>query len=140
MFNLAIHSMLHGCDVVNLRVEDVPPHGQLLIAQQCVRKKTGQPVRFELTEQTREAVDAYITAVARKPGQFLFLGRRDSDRAITTRQYARLVAKWVAIIGLDPSFFGTHSLRRTKATLVYRRTGNQRAVQHEAPKKAACAD
>ena len=93
------------------------------------QKKTGQPVRFELTEQTREAVDAYIKPVGRKPGQFLFLGRRGTHGGITTRQYARLVAKWIASIGLDPSVFGTHSLRRTKATLIYRRTGNLRAVQ-----------
>ena len=66
---------------------------------------------------------------AKKPGQHLFTGRRDCDRAITTRQYARLVGKWIASIGLDPSLFGTHSLRRTKATLIYRRTGNLRAVQ-----------
>ena len=77
------------------------------------QKKTGQPVRFELTEQTREAVDAYIKAVGKAPGQFLFLSRRGG--AITTRQYARLVAKWIASIGLDPSVFWTHSLRRTKA-------------------------
>ena len=50
-------------------------------------------------------------------------------RFMTTRQYARLVAKWIAGIGLDPHVFGTHSLRRTKATLIYRRTGNLRAVQ-----------
>ena len=48
---------------------------------------------------------------------------------MTTRQYARLVSGRVATIGLDPRFFGTHSLRRTKATLIYRRTGNLRAVQ-----------
>jgi integrase len=72
-----------------------------------VRQKTGQPVRFELTEQTREAVDAYIKVVGSKPGQFLFLGRRGSQKALTTRQYVRLVTKWVASIGLDPSFFGT---------------------------------
>jgi integrase len=48
---------------------------------------------------------------------------------MTTRQYARLVAKWVGGIGLDPSLFGTHSLRRTKTTLIYRRAGNLRAVQ-----------
>ena len=118
MFNLAIDSKLRGCDVVNLRVEDVAPHGQTVDRVTVRQKKTGQPVRFELTEQSREAVDAYIKAVGRKPGQFLFLGRHGSDRAITTRQYARLVAKWV---GLDPSFFGTHSLLRTKATLIYRR-------------------
>ena len=125
MFNLAIDSKLRGCDVVSLRVEDVAPHGHA-VDRATVR---GQPVRFEMTEQTREAVDSYIGATRKKPGEFLFSGRRGRDRPITTRQYARLVCQWIASIGLDPSFFGTHSLRRTKATLIYRRTGNLRAVQ-----------
>jgi integrase len=128
MFNLAIDSKLRGCDVVSLKVEDVAPHG-LAVDRAIVRqRKTGQPVRFELTELTREAVDVHIKATG-KPGQFLFAGRRGSDQAITTRQYARLVSRWISGIGLDPSFFGTHSLRRTKATLIYRRTGNLRALQ-----------
>ena len=93
------------------------------------QKKTGRPVRFELTEQTRQAVDDYIKAAGKKPGEFLFSGRGGHNRCMTTRQYARLVSIWVATIGLDPHFFGTHSLRRTKATLIYRRTGNLRAVQ-----------
>ena len=93
------------------------------------QKKTGHSVRFELSEQTREAVDDYIKAARKKAGEFLFASRRHSQRYITTRQYARLVSDWIASIGLDPSFFGTHSLRRTKATLIYRRTGNLRAVQ-----------
>jgi integrase len=93
------------------------------------QKKTGRPVRFEMTEQTREALDGYINATGKKPADFLFVGRRRGDRGMTTRQYARLVATWIASIGLDPKLFGTHSLRRTKATLIYRRTGNLRAVQ-----------
>ena len=129
MFNLAIDSKLRGCDVVSLRVEDVAPHGHAVDRASIRQKKTGQPVRFEMTEQTREAVDSYIGAASKKPGEFLFGGRRGRDRPITTRQYARLVCQWIASIGLDPSFFGTHSLRRTKATLIYRRTGNLRAVQ-----------
>lgn len=84
---------------------------------------------FELTEQTREAVDEYIKAAGKKPGEFLFASSRNRERCMTTRQYARLVSEWIASIGLDPSFFGTNSLRRTKATLIYRRTGNLRAVQ-----------
>ena len=76
------------------------------------------------------ADDEYLRLTGRKPGQFLFAGRRDDDkRGLTTRQYARLVQEWVASIGLDPAKFGTHSLRRTKAVLIYRRTGNLRAVQ-----------
>jgi integrase len=82
-----------------------------------------------MTEQTREAVDSHIAAANKKLGEFLFGGRRGRDRPLTTRQYARLVGQWIATIGLDQSFFGTHSLRRTKATLIYRRTGNLRAVQ-----------
>jgi integrase len=93
------------------------------------QKKTGQPVRFELTEQTRQAVDDYLKVADRKPGQFLFPGRRGLEEAMSTRQYARLVSGWTASIGLDPHIFGTHSLRRTKAALIYRRTGNLRAVQ-----------
>jgi hypothetical protein len=92
------------------------------------QRKTGLPVRFELTDQTRQALDEYLHLTGRKPGQFLFTGR-GSLRGLTTRQYARLVGEWVASIGLDPHKFGTHSLRRTKAVLIYRRTGNLRAVQ-----------
>ena len=92
------------------------------------QKKTGQPARFEMTEQTREAVDSYLASTHKKPDEFLFGSRRGRDRPITTRQYSRLVYQWIAGIGLDPSF-RTHSLRRTKATLIYRRTGNLRAVQ-----------
>ena len=87
------------------------------------------PVRFELTEQTRQAVDDYVRGADKKPGEFLFVGRRGRGQSITTRQYARLVSDWIENIGLDPTLFGTHSLRRTKATLIYRRTGNLRAVQ-----------
>jgi len=128
MFNLAIDSKLRGCDVVALKVEDVAPSGYS-VDRATVRQKTGQPVRFELTEQTRQAVDDYVRVAGKKPGEFLFTGRSRPGGSMTTRQYARLVSEWIANIGLDPHLFGTHSLRRTKATLIYRRTGNLRAVQ-----------
>ena len=92
------------------------------------QRKTGRPVRFELTEQTRQAIDDYIRLVGKKSGEFLFTGRRPGQ-GITTRQYARLLSDWLIGVGLDPHVYGTHSLRRTKATLIYRRTGNLRAVQ-----------
>ena len=111
MFNLAIDSKLRGYDVVSLRVEDVAPHGHAIDRASVRQRKTGQPVRFEITEQTREAIDNYIDASRKKPGEYLFGGHRGRDRPITTRQYARLVCQWIASIGLDPSFFGTHSLR-----------------------------
>ena len=129
MFNLAIDSKLRGCDVVALKVEDIAPSGYAIDRATVRQKKTGQPVKFELTEQTRQAVDDYLRGTSRKPAEFLFSGRGDAGRGITTRQYARLVSKWIAGIGLDANRFGTHSLRRTKATLIYRRTGNLRAVQ-----------
>ena len=129
MFNLAIDSKLRGCDVVALKVEDIAPNGYSVDRVTIRQKKTGQPVRFELTEQTRQVLDDYLRAAGKTPGQFLFTGRHESQRGMTTRQYARLVSSWVARIGLDPHVFGTHSLRRTKATLIYRRTGNLRAVQ-----------
>jgi integrase len=128
LFNLAIDSKLRGCDVVAVRIDDVAPSGYSLDRATIRQKKTGRPVRFELTDQTRQAIDEYLRLTGRKPGQFLFAGRGDKG-GLTTRQYARLVQEWVASIGLDPAKFGTHSLRRTKAVLIYRRTGNLRAVQ-----------
>jgi integrase len=129
MFNLAIDSKLRGCDVVALKIEDIAPHGYAVERATVRQKKTGQPVRFEVTEQTRQAVDDYIRTADRKRGEFLFAAPRRPGRGLSTRQYSRLVSDWIRGIGLDPCMFGTHSLRRTKATLIYRRTGNLRAVQ-----------
>ena len=129
MFNLAIDSKLRGCDVVAIRVEDVAARGYAADRATIRQRKTGRPVRFELSEQTRQAINNYLKATYKKPGEFLFTGRRGSQTNMTTRQYARLVSEWIASAGLDPRLFGTHSLRRTKATLIYRRTGNLRAVQ-----------
>ena len=129
LFNLAIDSKLRGCDVVSLKVEDVAPHGHAINRATVRQRKTGRPVKFEITEQTRQTVDDYLKINRKKPSDFLFTGRRGPDRCLTTRQYARLLSEWIAGIGLDPSLFGTHSIRRTKATLIYRRTGNLRAVQ-----------
>jgi len=112
-----------------LKVEDVAPNGYTVERATVRQRKTRRPVKFELTEQTRQAVEDYLRASGKKPGEFLFSGRRQGDHCMTTRQYARLAAEWIGSIGLDPRLFGTHSLRRTKATLIYRRTGNLRAVQ-----------
>src|SRR6202171_5843320 len=127
MFNLAIDSKLRGCDVVAIKVEDVAASGYTADRATVRQKKTGRPVRFELSEQTRQAVDDYLKVANKRPGEFLFTGRRGAERNITTRQYARLVAEWIGSVGLDPRLFGTHSLRRTKATLIYRRAGDRRA-------------
>ena len=129
LFNLAIDSKLRGCDVVSVRVEDVAPRGFAVDRAAVRQKKTGHPVKFEVTEHTRQAIDDYLRSSGKQPGEFLFTGRRGPGMNLTTRQYARLVSEWIASIGLDPLQFGTHSLRRTKATLIYKRTGNLRAVQ-----------
>jgi integrase len=129
MFNLAIDSKLRGCDVVSLTVEDVAPNGVAIDRATVRQRKTGHPVRFELSEQTREAVDGYIRAAHKKAVEFFFTSRRYPGHSLTTRQYARLVSERIAGIGLDPALYGTHSLRRTKATLIYRKTGNLCAVQ-----------
>jgi integrase len=126
LFNLAIDSKLRGCDVIGLKVEDIAPNGYAIERATIRQKKTGRSVRFEVTEQTRQAVDDYLRAANRKRGDFLFAAQRQADRGLSTRQYARLVADWIHGIGLDPCLFGTHSLRRTKATMIYRRTGNLR--------------
>jgi integrase len=93
-----------------------------------MQKKTHR-VQFEITEQTRDAVAAWIATAHLKPEQFLFPSRVLESPRLSTPQYARIVESWVSSIGLDPAAYGTHSLRRTKATLIYRRTRNLRAVQ-----------
>jgi integrase len=102
MFNLAIDSKLGGCDVVALKVDDVAPSGYAVDRATVRQKKTGQPVSFELTEQTRQVVDDYVRVAAKKPGEFMFTGRRGLKRGITTRQYARLVSEWIAWPGPSP--------------------------------------
>ena len=129
LFNLAIDSKLRGCDLVALRVDDVAPNGYAVDRANVRQRKTGRPVRFELTDVTRQVLGDYLRVSDRKAGQCLFPGRRGPDAHLTTRQYARLVAEWVSSVGLDPLKYATHSMRRTKATLIYRRTGNLRAVQ-----------
>ena len=129
MFNLAIDSKLRGCDLVNLRVRDITHGSQILPRAMVVQRKTQRPVQFELTEPTRSAVEAWIDKAHLKPEQHLFPSRIDNSPHVSTRQYARIVHHWVAAIGLDPSVYGTHTMRRTKATLIYKRTKNLRAVQ-----------
>ncbi|MCG7890196.1 MAG: tyrosine-type recombinase/integrase [Candidatus Thiodiazotropha endolucinida] len=129
LFNLAIDSKLRGCDLVALRVSDVCQAGSVKERTVLVQKKTGRPVQFELTEQTRVAVLNWITWRELRDGDFMFPSRIHDCPHLSTRQYARIVCGWVASIGLDPQKYGTHSLRRTKAALIYKKTGNLRAVQ-----------
>lgn len=129
MFNLAIDSKLRGCDLVSLRVRDVTHGSQILPRAMVVQSKTQRPVQFELTEPTRSAVSAWLEKAHLKNDQYLFPSRVGSSPHVSTRQYARIVHQWVEAVGLDSSAYGTHSMRRTKATLIYKRTKNLRAVQ-----------
>jgi site-specific recombinase XerC len=129
MFNLAIDSKLRGCDLVSLYVRDVTHGSQILRRAMVIQRKTQRPVQFELTEPTRTAVAAWIEKAHLRSDQSLFPSRISGESHISTRQYARLVHKWVEVAGLDSSAYGTHSMRRTKATLIYKRTKNLRAAQ-----------
>jgi integrase len=129
MFNLAIDSKLRGCDLVNLRVRDIAHGIQVMPRAMVVQRKTQRPVQFELTEPTRTAVAAWIAKANLKSENFLFPSRLQHSPHVSTRQYARIVHHWVSSIGLDSTAYGTHTMRRTKATLIYRRTKNLRAVQ-----------
>lgn len=94
-----------------------------------IQQKTQQAVQFEITEETRESVSAWISGARLTGWDYLFPSRVRSSSQISTRQYARIARQWFVSVGLDPSLYGTHSMRRTKATLIYRRTKNLRAVQ-----------
>jgi integrase len=129
LFDLGIDSKLRACDLVKLRVRDVC-HGDRVAARAIVlQQKTQRPVQFEITQPTREALETWIKSAGLKSESFLFPSRVHASPHLGTRQYARIVHDWVGEIGLDPTAYGTHSMRRTKPTLIYRRTKNLRAVQ-----------
>ena len=129
LFNLAIDSKLRSCDLVKIRVRDVT-HGATVSRRAMVmQQKTGLPVQFEITEQTRESISNWINTAELISEDYLFKSRNRISSHLSTRQYARRVDSWVRAIGLDPAEYGTHSMRRTKASLIYRRTKNLRTVQ-----------
>lgn len=129
MFNCAIDAKLRGCDLVKLRVSDVAPGGLIRSRATIVQQKTGQPVPFEITEPTRDALAMWIKVRGRRYDDWLFPSRSRPGGHVSTRQYARLVDKWVSMIELEPRVYGTHSPRRTKVALIYKKTGNLRACQ-----------
>ncbi len=129
LFNLGVDSKLRGCDLVALKVRDVCHGGQVSARAIVLQQKTQRPVQFEITAATREAVQAWINQAGLKSDDFLFPSRLHESPHLGTRQYARILGHWVDELGLDRADYGTHSMRRTKATLIYRRTKNLRAVQ-----------
>jgi integrase len=129
LFNLALDSKLRGCDLVRLQVNDVCVGGRVRDRATVIQRKTGRPVQFEITEQTRAAIRDWVANSVPGNGQYLFPSRFHDQPHISTRQYARVVHRWVERAGLDSSAYGTHSMRRTKAAQIYKKTGNLRAVQ-----------
>lgn len=129
LFNLAIDSKLRGCDLVKLRVHDICHAGQVCSRAIVIQQKTQRPVQFEITEQARVALASWIHHERLSSTDYLFKSRIGSSPHLSRRQYARLLASWIQDVGLDPALYGTHSLRRTKASMIYRRTKNIRAVQ-----------
>jgi integrase len=129
MFDLAIDSKLRGCDIVKMKISDLVSGGQIRVRAVVVQQKTGRPVQFELLESARSSVLAWLECREGGLDDFVFPSRIDHAYHISTRQYARLVDEWVIGIGLRAEDYGTHSLRRTKASIIYKQTGNLRAVQ-----------
>lgn len=129
LFDLALDSKLRGCDLVRLRVSDLLSPDGVKRRVVILQRKTGRPVQFEVTEQTRRSIAAWVELKALDFEDWLFPSRMKQGCHLSTRQYARLVDKWVCLLGLDPSGYGTHSLRRTKVALLYKKTGNLRACQ-----------
>jgi integrase len=127
-FKLAIDSKLRGCDLVSLPVRDVYQGNVISSRAIVMQRKTHRPVQFELTEAPRESVAAWVARCDLRSSSYLFPGRGE-ERHLSVRQYSRIVKGWAGCIGLDQGRYGTHSLRRTKATLIYKRTKNIRAIQ-----------
>jgi integrase len=129
MFYLAIDSKLRGCDVVTVKIGDLASGGRIRSRATVVQQKTGRPVQFELLDTARASILVWLERRGGALDEFVFPSRVDHADHISTRQYARLVDEWVTGIGLRPEDYGTHSLRRTKASIIYKRTGNLCAVQ-----------
>lgn len=129
MINLAIDSKLCGCDVVKLRVNDVSNCARIAPRAIVMQQKTHRPVQLEIADGTPEAVSSWVKTAGLGGADYLFPRRLQSSPHLSKRRYARMVASWVRQIGLDPYSYGTHTMRRTKPTLIYRRAENLRAVQ-----------
>jgi site-specific recombinase XerC len=129
LFNLAIDSKLRGCDLVALRVRDIC-HGNIIQSRAIVvQKKTQQPVQFEITVNTRKSISELIATQSLSPNNYLFKSRAKLSDHISTRQYGRIVDNWVDSIGLDKTQYGTHTMRRTKPSLIYKKTKNLRTCK-----------
>ncbi|GAB5482623.1 MAG: tyrosine-type recombinase/integrase [Parasphingorhabdus sp.] len=129
LFDLAIDSKLRGCDLVEIKIGDLVNGPEIRTRAAITQRKTGRPDQFEIASDARESLFAWLECRGGSVEDYAFPSRIDHSRHLSTRQYARLVDKWVEAIGLRPEEYGTHSLRRTKASIIYKATGNLRAIQ-----------
>jgi integrase len=113
LFNLAIDSKLRGCDLVKLKVCDAAQGGRVSSRAIILQQKTRRPVQFEITEQTRDSLANWVSRAQLKAYEYLFPSRIHDSPHLSTRQYARIVERWVTSIGLDPGAYGTHTMLRT---------------------------
>lgn len=129
LFDLAIDSKLRGCDLVKIKIEELVTGARIRQRAIVIQQKTGRPVQFELLEPARTSLLQWLERRGGSLEEYVFPSRAGRLSHMSTRQYARLVDEWVTAIGLRREEYGTHSLRRTKAALIYKQTGNLRAVQ-----------
>ena len=129
LFDLAIDSKLRGCDIVKMKIGDIVAGGALRTRATVIQQKTNRPVQFELMTEARKTLLTWLTRRGGTLEDFIFPSRVNYMGHLSTRQYARLVDEWVGAVGLNVAEYGTHSMRRTKASLIYKATGNLRAVQ-----------
>lgn len=129
LFDLAIDSKLRGCDLVKMKIGSLVSGPAIRNRSMVIQQKTARPVQFEITVDTRASLLSWLERRGGSIDDFAFPSRVNPEGHLSTRQYARLVDEWVTAIGLRSEEYGTHSLRRTKAALIYKATGNLRAIQ-----------
>jgi integrase len=129
LFDLAIDSKLRGCDLVKIKIGDLVSGADIRTRAIVIQQKTGRPVQFELTADVRASLLTWLERRGGTVQDYAFPSRVDHAGHLSTRQYARLVDEWVTAIGLRRAEYGTHSMRRTKAAMIYKATGNLRAIQ-----------
>jgi site-specific recombinase XerC len=129
LFDLAIDSKLRGCDLVKIKIDTLVIGPEIRSRAIVIQQKTGRPVQFEIMTDTRASLLAWLTRRGGTVDDYAFPSRSNQTSHLSTRQYARLVDEWVSAVGLRKEEYGTHSLRRTKASIIYKATGNLRAIQ-----------
>ncbi|MGO2509489.1 MAG: tyrosine-type recombinase/integrase [Vibrio hibernica] len=129
LLNLAIDSKLRSCDLLNLKVQDVSTQGIVFERVLCSQQKTGNDVQFEITPRTQQSLSKWIYIKSLQPKDYVFPSIRKTGQSISYSYYRKIIKEWAGKLGLDVNLYGTHSMRRTKATLIYARTKNIRAVQ-----------